>query len=178
MCITIPSSANVKRARQWAAWRWLAESPLRLFGFAGVLFLGTALSQILWMSEGRAVWPLYNLLLLVLPTLLLGPLLTYLPVALKVTPLRYVGYGALFFVLLFTQLAYLVAGLQGTEPGFLYLLLQAVAWSLGLIFFQRMLATSFLSDLRLGWTLYFIVAAVGASGVLFGIGYRYFHGSL
>ena len=174
MCITIPSSANVKRARQWAVWRWLAESPLRLFAFAGVLFLATALLPILLTTDGHAVWPLYNLLLLVLPTLLLGPLLAYLPAALKVTPVRYVGYGALFFVLLFGQLVFLATGLRGAEPGFLYLLLQATAWSLGLIFFQRMLATSFRSDLRLGWTLYAMVAAAGAGGVLFGIGFCYF----
>ena len=173
MCITIPSSANVRRARQWAAWRWLAQTPLRLFGFGGVLFLSLALLQVLFSSAGLPVWPAYNLLLLILPALLLGPLLAYLPSRLKVTPIRYVGYAALFFVLLLGQLAFLAARLRGVEPGLTYLLLQALAWSMGLGLFRRMLAGSFRSDLRLGWILYIVVTMAGAAGLLFGFGYRY-----
>lgn len=173
MCITIPSSANVKRVRQWAAWHWLAQTPLRLFGFGGVLFLSLALLQMLFTSQGFSFWPAYNLLLLILPAMLLGPLLAYLPARLKVTPLRYVGYAALFFVLLLGQLAFLSACLREVEPGLSYLLLQAMAWSMGLGFFQRMLTGSFRSDLRMGWILYIVVTAAGAAGLLFGFGYRY-----
>jgi hypothetical protein len=174
MCITIPSSANVKRARQWAVWHWLAQTPLRLFGFGGMLFLGLALLPIRSSSEGFSVWQVYNLLLLVLPALLLGPLLAYLPAQLKVTPLRYVGYGALFFLLLFGQLAFLVVRLRGVEPGLTYLLLQAMAWSMGLAFFRQMLASSYRSDLRMGWSLWFVVLAAGTAGLVFGLGHRYF----
>lgn len=173
MCITIPSSANVKRARQWGAWHWLARTPLRLFGFGGVLFLSLALLQMLFSDVGFTLWPAYNLLLLILPALLLGPLLTHLPARLKVTPIRYVGYAALFFVLLLGQLAFLAARLRGAEPGLTYLLLQALAWSMGLGLFQRMLAGSYRSDLRPGWILYIVVTAAGVAGLLFGFGYRY-----
>lgn len=173
MCITIPSSANVKRSRQWVLWQWLAATPLRLFLVGGTLYLIAGLLQILLSSDGLTPWSVYNLLMLVLPTLLLGPLLQRLPAILKVTPVSYVRYAVLFFLLTASQILFHGGMLLGEAPGFIYLALLALAWSTGLMFVKGMLAVSYRNDLRLGWTLFYLVLATAAAGLLAGIGFRY-----
>jgi hypothetical protein len=173
MCITIPSSANVKRSRQWVLWQWLAATPLRLFVFTGALYLTASLLQILLSSGGLTPWSAYNLLFLVLPSLMLGPLLQRLPGILRVTPISYVKYATLFFLLSASQLLFHGALVQGAAPGSIYLTLLALAWSLGLILFKGMLTASYRRDLRLGWALFLLALATGAAGVLVGIGFRF-----
>lgn len=169
MCITIPSSANVKRSRRWGAWQWLAATPLRLFAFSGALSLFGGLMQTLFASWDMGGWPAYNLLFLVLPTLLLGPLFQFLPVLLRVTPLSYVKYASLFFVLLAAQLSFHGAALTGKAPGFVYLSLLALAWTLVSMFLRGMLAASYRSDLGWAWITFRLMPSMGAGGMLAGI---------
>jgi hypothetical protein len=73
-------------------------------------------------------WPVFNLLFGVLPFFLFALLLVYLPSRLKVTPLRYVAYGSLFFLMLVCQLLFHLSIILGGEPGITYLVVHLIVW--------------------------------------------------
>lgn len=170
MCITIPSSANVKKARQWAVWQWLAASPLRLYLIGGALLLSAALAAGLMAPEAAAGWSQFNLLFGVLPCLLLGPVFEYLPRLLKVTPPAYVRFSALFFLLLISQLLFLAGTLWGAAPGLFYLLLLGLFWWLMLSTLKGMLRLSYTGVALMAEALFYLLLIAGAAGLLIAIG--------
>ncbi|MET0067816.1 MAG: hypothetical protein ABW076_15835 [Candidatus Thiodiazotropha sp.] len=130
MCITIPSSPNVARSRSFPLWNRLAASPARLLGFAALLSL--AVWGLTWLLAIRAdpLWMAADLAFSILPMGLFGILLSRLPQWLKVTPLRAVNYGILFYLLLTAQLLFHLPILFGAQPGWLHGLLSLAAWLL------------------------------------------------
>jgi hypothetical protein len=92
------------------------------------------------MADG---WPAFNLLFAILPFFLFALLLTYLPSRLKVTPLRYVGYGSLFFLMLTCQLLFHLSIILGGEPGITYLVVNLIAWLWFIKVFSDFLRSSY-----------------------------------
>jgi uncharacterized membrane protein YqjE len=170
MCITIPSSANVKRARQWIVWQWLAASPLRLYLIGGVMLLFVALSTALATQEAVPGWFQFNLLFALIPCLLLAPLFEYLPGLLKVTPLTYVRFASLFFLLLLTQLLFHADGFLGQAPGLTYLLSLGIFWGLVLVTLRGMLRLSFAGIAEMAVALFHLLLLAGIVGLLIATG--------
>jgi hypothetical protein len=170
MCITIPSSANVKKARQWVVWQWLAASPLRLYLIGGGLLLLAALAQRLVANEMAAGWAQFNLLFALMPTLLLGGVFEWLPSLLKVTPPTYVRFASLFFLLLITQLLFHVSALLDVAPGLLYLLPLGLAWAFYLSTLRGMLRLSFTRLAPMAAAVLHLSLLAGAAGLLIAIG--------
>lgn len=92
------------------------------------------------MADG---WPVFNLLFAILPFFLFALLLAYLPNRLKVTPLRYVGYGSLFFLMLVCQLLFHLSIILGGEPGITYLVVNLIAWLWFIKVFSDFLRSSY-----------------------------------
>jgi hypothetical protein len=92
------------------------------------------------MADG---WPAFNLLFAILPFFLFALLLAYLPSRLKVTPLRYVGYGSLFFLMLACQLLFHLSIILGGEPGITYLVVNLIAWLWFIKVFSDFLRSSY-----------------------------------
>ncbi|PVV08750.1 MAG: hypothetical protein B6D77_11345 [gamma proteobacterium symbiont of Ctena orbiculata] len=128
MCITIPSSANIDRNRQLPLWQWLIDSPIRLLSAGGGISICLGLLHWRYGMSVADGWLSFNLLYGVLPFFLFPQLLAYLPSRLKVSPLRYVGYGSLFFLMLAAQLVFYLSIILGDRPGMTYLLLTLMAW--------------------------------------------------
>jgi hypothetical protein len=170
MCITIPSSANVKRAHQWVVWQWLAASPLRLYLIGGVLLLIVALSAALTIPNTAPGWFQFNLLFALIPCLLLAPLFEYLPGLLKVTPLTYVRFASLFFLLLLTQLLFHATGFLGQAPGLLYLLSLGIFWVVVLLTLKGMLNLSFAGIAGMATALFHLLLLAGVVGLLIATG--------
>jgi hypothetical protein len=170
MCITIPSSANVKRAHQWVIWQWLAASPLRLYLIGGGVLLIVALSMALTIREAVPGWFQFNLLFALIPCLLFAPLFEYLPGLLKVTPLTYVRFASLFFLLLLTQLLFHAAGFLGRAPGLVYLLSLGLFWALVLLTLKGMLRLSFVGIAGMAAALFHLLLLVGIVGLLIATG--------
>ncbi|MCU7798094.1 MAG: hypothetical protein KZQ75_13295 [Candidatus Thiodiazotropha sp. (ex Myrtea spinifera)] len=169
MCITIPSSANVKRAGQWMLWQWLSASPLRLFAFAGVVSLLAAALQMSLSSDDLLGWPLYNLLFAILPSMLLGPLFAFLPNALRVSAVGYVRTASLFFMIMASQLAFHAAALSGATPGVVYLLFLVLVWGMIIITIKGLLTVSYGSDIGLARMLFALLWLAGAAGLVLGV---------
>ncbi len=170
MCITIPSSANVKQARQWVVWEWLAASPLRLYLIGGGLMLLAALAQRLYGMEMAAGWAQFNLLFALMPTLLLGGAFAWLPPLLKVTPLTYVRFASLFFLLLIVQMLFHADGLLDETPGALYLLPLALAWVTSLSTLRGMLRLSFTGLAPMAAAVLHLLLLAGTAGLLIAVG--------
>jgi hypothetical protein len=143
MCITIPSSANIGRSRKIPLWHWLTQSPLRLLSAGGVVSLLPALLHGLSVSPVADGWSVFNLLFAILPFFVFALLLAYLPGRLKVTPLRYVGYGSLFFLMLACQLTFHLSILLGGEPGIGYLAVNLIIWLWFIKVFSDFLRSSY-----------------------------------
>ncbi|MCU7829653.1 MAG: hypothetical protein KZQ85_11350 [Candidatus Thiodiazotropha sp. (ex Myrtea sp. 'scaly one' KF741663)] len=169
MCITIPSSANVKRAGQWMLWQWLSASPLRLFAFAGAVSLLAAALQMSLSSDDLLGWPLYNLLFAILPSMLLGPLFAFLPNALRVSAVGYVRTASLFFMIMASQLAFHAAALSGATPGVVYLLFLVLVWGMIIITIKGLLTVSYGSDIGLARMLFALLWLAGAAGLVLGV---------
>ncbi len=170
MCITIPSSANVKKARPWSFWQWLSATPRRLYLIGGGLFLCAALGMDLARPSPVAGWRQFNLLLAIAPTLMLGPLFDRLPRLLRVTPLTYVRYVSLFFLLALTQLAFLIDGLRGTSPGLLYLAGLALAWGLSLTTLRGLIGLSYRGDAGRASAILYLLLMIALTGLVLAIG--------
>ncbi|MGD8909677.1 MAG: hypothetical protein PVF13_04105 [Chromatiales bacterium] len=170
MCITIPSSANVKRARQWVVWQWLAASPLRLYLIGGTL-LSIAALVVEWVGlEAAAGWSQFNLHFALLPTLLLGVLFEWLPAVLKVTPLTYVRYTSLFFLLLLSQLLFYAGLFWGQSPGLLYLLPLGLVWGISLQTLRGMLKLSYVAVAGIAVAVFYLLLLLGGAGLFIAIG--------
>lgn len=170
MCITIPSSANVKRARQWVVWQWLTASPLRLLGWgAGVAFLAALLLAQITPSALGNPWVVYNLLFGVTPWLTFGVLFEWAPGRLKVTPPRYARYGLLFFALLLSQLLFQLSSLTRDGAGLVYLLSLGLAWWLALSTLKGLLESSYRPDIGSYWWLYRVILAGGLAALVGGL---------
>ena len=164
MCITIPSSANVGRSRAFPAWVWLTSSPFKLLTFGGVFGLSLWLLQ---MALGRTSdweWMILNLLFGVAPMFLFGVLLSYLPDWLKVTPLRYVHYGALFFLMSIAQLVFHASLLFAGGPGLVFLGLLLFSWGLVLKYVRQFLSASYQKGLLPEWGLFIILSWGAVTG--------------
>jgi hypothetical protein len=170
MCITIPSSANVKQAHQWVVWQWLAASPLRLYLIGGVLLLIVALSAALTIQDTAPGWFQFNLLFALIPCLLLAPLFEYLPGLLKVTPLTYVRFASLFFLLLLTQLLFHATGFLDQAPGLVYLLSLGIFWGLVLLTLKGMLRLSYAGIAGMAAVLFYLLLLAGLFGLLIATG--------
>ncbi len=170
MCITIPSSANVKKARQCVVWQWLAASPLRLYLIGGGLMLLALPVQRLAGVEMVAGWAQFNLLFALMPILLLGGVFEWLPPLLKVTPPTYVRFASLFFLLLIAQLLFQADGLLGEAPGPLYLLPLGLAWVVSLSTLRGMLRLSFTRLAPMAATLFHLLLLAGTLGLLIAVG--------
>ena len=170
MCITIPSSANVKRVRQWIVWQWLTASPLRLLGCgAGAAFIAALLLFHISPRGLSNTWTRYNLLFAVIPWLLFGVLFEVVPGWLKVTPLRYARYGLLFFLLVLSQLLFHLSSLTQAGAGIAYLLSLWVAWWLALSSLKGLLNSSYRPDIgRLQW-LYRLILLAGLVALVYGL---------
>jgi hypothetical protein len=166
MCITIPSSANVKKSRQWVVWRWLAASPLRLYLIGGVLLLIAVLAVGSVAQEAGTAWMQFNLLFGIVPCLLLGPVFEHLPRLLKVTPLTYVRFSSLFFLLLLSQLLFLADTLWGRVPGLFYLLPLGLFWGLALLTLKGMLRLSYAGVVAMAEALFHLLLVAGVAGLL------------
>ncbi|MCU7851047.1 MAG: hypothetical protein KZQ80_02420 [Candidatus Thiodiazotropha sp. (ex Monitilora ramsayi)] len=169
MCITIPSSANVKRAGQWMLWHWLSALPLRLFTFAGAVSLLAMVLQMSLSGDDLLGWPLYNLLFAILPSILLGPLFAFLPNALRVTAMGYVRTASLFFMIMASQLAFHAAALLGATPGVVYLLFLVLVWGMIIITIKGMLTVSYGSAIGLARILFVWLWLAGAAGLVLGL---------
>ncbi|MET0051085.1 MAG: hypothetical protein ABW095_08395 [Candidatus Thiodiazotropha sp.] len=128
MCITIPSSPNVARSRSFPLWNRLAASPARLLGFAALISLSAWCLMWLFSTAANPLWMTADLVFAVLPIGLFGLMLGRMPEWLKVTPLRYVNYGILFYLLLTAQLVFHLSILLGAQPGWLFGLLSLAGW--------------------------------------------------
>ncbi|MEJ2453020.1 MAG: hypothetical protein P8103_02530 [Candidatus Thiodiazotropha sp.] len=170
MCITIPSSANVRKARQWVVWQWLSASPLRLYLIGGGLMLLAALAQRLVGMEMAAGWAQFNLLFALMPILLLGGAFEWLPPLLKVTPLTYVRFASLFFLLLIAQILFHADGLLGEAPGALYLLPLGLAWVTSLLTLRGMLRISFTGLAPMAAAVLHLLLLAGTAGLLIAVG--------
>ncbi|MGD8914777.1 MAG: hypothetical protein PVI97_20250 [Candidatus Thiodiazotropha sp.] len=146
MCITIPSSANIDRSRKIPLWHWLTQSPVRLLSAGGGVSLLPALWHSLSVSPMADGWQVFNLLFAILPFFLFALLLAYLPSRLKVTPLRYVGYGSLFFLMLACQLLFHLSILLGEAPGITYFVVNLIAWLWFIKVFGDFLRSSYVRD--------------------------------
>jgi hypothetical protein len=170
MCITIPSSANVKRARQWVVWQWLSASPLRLYLVGGGLLLIVALGVALTGSGEVSAWSHFNFLFALVPLLLLGALFEWLPGLLKVTSPTYVRYASLFFLLLLSQLLFHATALWTGAPGLLYLLSLGVAWIGALLTLRGMLKLSYLPLVSTANLLFYLLSLAAVTGLLIVVG--------
>jgi hypothetical protein len=170
MCITIPSSANVKRARQWVVWQWLAASPLRLYLIGGTLLSMASLVVERVGLEAATGWSHFNLHFALLPTLLLGVLFEWLPGVLKVTPLTYVRYAFVFFLLLLSQLLFYTGLLWGQTPGLLYLLPLALAWGISLQTLRAMLKLSYVTLAGMAVALFYLLLLLVGAGLFIALG--------
>ena len=115
-------------------------------------------------------WPAYNLLFSVLPTFLLGPLLAYLPHALRVTALSYVRYVLLFSMLMVSQIAFYMITPSTFFAAFLYLSLLLSVWIEVVLSIKGMLSVSYGSDTGLARTLFYSMVLAGAVGLAAGVG--------
>jgi len=169
MCITIPSSPHVKRARQWVFWQRLTASPMRLLGVgAGLAFIAALLLLHLFPPGLNNLWPSYNLLVCVIPWLLFGVLFEVAPGQLKVTPPRYTRYGLVFFALVLSQLLFHLSSLTKAGVGIAYLLALGLAWWLALSTLKGLLDSSYRPDLgKLLW-LYRLLQVMGLAAVACG----------
>jgi hypothetical protein len=170
MCITIPSSANVSRARQWIVWQWLAASPFRLYLIGGLLMLASLLVGALAGLEVSAGWGQFNLLFAVVPVLLLGVVFEWFPRLLKVTPLTYVRFASLFFLLLLSQLLFYLAALLGQSPGLLYLLVLGLVWGSSLQTLRGMLRLSYTGLAGMAAAIVHLLTLVGVAGLAIAAG--------
>jgi hypothetical protein len=169
MCITIPSSAHVKRARQWIVWQWLAASPLRLLGFgAAAAFIAGLLHHYVFPGGLSSAWTGYNLLFGVMPWLLFAVSFEFTPGWLKVTPPRYASYGLLFFVLLLSQLLFHLSGMTPGGVGMLYLLSLWLAWAMALSTLKGLLNGSYRRDIAPLRGLYLALLAMGLAAPICG----------
>jgi hypothetical protein len=94
------------------------------------------------------VWSLFNLFFGILPFFVFSLLLNDLPLRLKVTPLRYVTYGSLFFLMLAAQMVFHLSTALGDGPGWVYLAATLLPWIWFLRLFDNFLKTSYLSGQR------------------------------
>ncbi len=170
MCITIPSSANVKRAHQWVVWRWLSASPLRLYLIGGGLMLVAALAGELAGLQMAAGWDQFNLLFALVPVLLLGASFEWMPGLLRVTPLTYVRFSSLFFLLLLSQLLFHADALLGEVPGLFYLLTLGLVWSLSLMTLRGMLRRSYVGLAGMAGSIVHLLLLAGVAGLGIAIG--------
>lgn len=176
MCITIPSSANVNRSRRIPLWHWLTESPLRLLSAGGGLSLIPALSQGLMGRSLAVEWTLFNLLFAILPFFVFALLLDHLPIRLKVTPLRYVAYGSLLFLMLAGQVVFYLSTALGDGPGWGYLAATLLPWIWFLRLFNNFLKTSYLcvrqGSLGLFMSLLWGAASAALTGAVLASGWQ------
>ncbi len=143
MCITIPSSPNVARSRSFPLWNRLAATPLRMLGFAALIGLSVWLLMLMFSTAADPLWMTADLVFALLPTGLFGILLSRLPEWLKVTPLRYVNYGILFFLVLTVQLVFHLSILFGAQPGWSYALISLMSWWLMLKHVRQFFAATY-----------------------------------
>ncbi|MES9968581.1 MAG: hypothetical protein ABW092_01020 [Candidatus Thiodiazotropha sp.] len=145
MCITIPSSANIASGRQSPLWRWLTDSPVRLLSAGGGISI--CLGVLVWLfgPAVSAAWQGFNLLFGILPFFLFAQLLSLLPKGLKVTPLRYLAYGSLCFLMLAAQVVFSLSIMLADGPGVTYLLLVMTAWLFLLRVIINFLRSSFVT---------------------------------
>jgi hypothetical protein len=169
MCITIPSSANIDRSRKIPLWHWLTQSPVRLLSAGGGFSLALGLLHRLMGGSLVDDWQVYNLLFGILPFFLFAQLLAYLPRRLKVTPLRYVGYGSLFFLLLVGQILFHLSIVLGNGPGMLYLSVNLLSWGWFLRVFSRFLSTSYITGQKWNGGLFIALVWGAVSGGAMGV---------
>lgn len=170
MCITIPLSANVKKARQWGVWQWLAATPLRLYLIAGLLLSSIALAVELTGLVGAAGWSQFNLLFVLVPCLLLGAVFQWLPGVLKVTPVSYVRYASLFFILLLSQVFFHAAVLRGEVPGLFFLMSLGAAWGLLLRTLRNLLKFSYSAIAGMAAAVFHLLLLAAVAGLLMALG--------
>ncbi|MES9850752.1 MAG: hypothetical protein ABW170_02835 [Candidatus Thiodiazotropha sp. L084R] len=166
MCITIPSSANVGHSRSIPAWVWLTETPVRLLTAAGLISLMLWSLQLFLMQSQSWNWMIFNLVFAVLPASAFGVVLSYMPLWLKVTPLRYVNYGMLFILILASQLVFHLSIYFGESPGLFYLSLLLIVWAVCLKFVKNFLASSFQRHRLFEQGVFAALLMGGALGVL------------
>jgi hypothetical protein len=169
MCITIPSSANVDRSRRIPLWHWLTETPLRLLCAGGGISLALGLLYPLYGLPITDVWLLFNLFFGILPFFIFALLLDDLPGRLKVTPLRYVAYGSLFFLMLAGQMVFHLSMALGDGPGWVYLVTTLFPWIWFLRVFDNFLKTSYLSGQKGSRALFLSLLWGGVSATVAGV---------
>ncbi len=166
MCITIPTTAHTGRSREIPLWRWLRDSPARLFPAGGLLATLLWLWRALFGESAVDAWMVFDLLFGVLPFFLFGQLLARLPLRLGVTPPRYSSYGMLFFLMLAAQLLVHFSNLPGGGMGLGYLLLVAVSWWVLLRLVFNFLKFSYRTRRTWDQALFYLLLWGGAMGGL------------
>jgi hypothetical protein len=169
MCITIPTSVHVKRARRLRLWQWLAATPFRLYLIGGALLLCAALTAGFSAQRVAIGWSQFNLLFAITPCLLLGPVFEFMPRLLKVTPPSYVRFVCPFFLLLLSQLLFLAETLRGAPPGLAYLLVLGLAWVMVLQSLRGMLRFSYAGIAGMAAAIFHLLLA-GIAGLMIAIG--------
>ncbi len=166
MCITIPSSPNVARSRSFPLWNRLAASPARLLGFAALLSVLAWSMMWIFSTTADPLWMAADLAFAVLPMGLFGILLSRLPEWLKVTPLGYVNYAILFFLLLTAQLVFHLSILLGAQPGWSFVLLSIGGWLLVLKHNRQFFAATYQRTIAIEQAIRFFLnwGAVAAAG--------------
>ncbi|MBT2968640.1 MAG: hypothetical protein KME56_04995 [Candidatus Thiodiazotropha sp. (ex Ctena orbiculata)] len=164
MCITIPSSAHVRRSRRIPLWGWLTDSPARLLPAGGLLSIAFWLS--LFNPMDMDAWAGFNLLFGILPFFLFAQLLLHLPRLLSVTPPGYLRYGLLFFLLLGAQFLFFLSSMQGDGVGLLYLLLLSLSWILQLRLVTNFYGFSYLSGRFCNRILFYALLWAGLIGAV------------
>jgi|GEM_PF-1966490 len=164
MCITIPSSPRSDRnpTPGSRAWRWLAASPLRLFGAGGLLsllLLGLTLSRAGW-SHGQ--WLGFDLVFALFPFVLFGALLQYFPVLLRGSQVRYARYALILFLLLGSQLALVPAFWFKAHAGWFSTLLLLGGWYLLIATLRDIRRLAPAHGLLGGWVLALLWLTLGA----------------
>jgi uncharacterized membrane protein YjjP (DUF1212 family) len=116
------------------------------------------------------VWSVLNLFFGILPFFIFALLLDDLPRRLKVTPLRYVAYGLLFFFMLTGQMVFHLSTALGDGPGWIYLMTTLLPWIWFLRVFANFLKTSYLSGQRISRALFISLfwgaASVAVTGIV------------
>ena len=170
MCITIPSSANVNKARPWIVWQWLAASPLRLYLVGGAMLLAVAQAMTLAGIESTEGWGRFNLYFALLPGVLLGRVFSVLPRLLKVTPLSYTRFAFLFFLLVLSQVSFHLYAALDEAQGLFYLLSLGTVWGLSLQAVRGLLRFSYSPSVRSAAVVAYLLAPAAVLGLMTAIG--------
>jgi uncharacterized protein involved in response to NO len=132
---------------------------------------GGLFSLLLWLLSmaftrlPASEWMVLNLMFGVIPMFAFGLLLHVLPQWLKVTPLRYVSYGALFFLMLASQLVFYLSLMFSEGPGMIYFTLILLSWLLMLKNTKQFFNSSYQKSLLIEQGLFITLLFGGSLGV-------------